>query len=1046
MQAESFEQHLEHLNTEQRRAVDQIYGPVMVIAGPGTGKTQILAMRIGNILTQTDTSPRNILCLTYTEAGTVAMRQRLTELIGPEAYNVNIYTFHGFCNQIILDYPDLFSEHDDLRPIDDLERLDLYIKLIDHWPVDHPLKRLKGDLYAAKKGLHQLFNLMKSEGWTSDFVINRIDQAIADLPTTEGFYYKRANKTRGIAANDPNQSKIDDQIKKYDRLKAGALAFDEFQALMKEAGRYDYADMILWVLDAIQTNEDLLADLQEQFQFFLVDEYQDTNGAQNDILFTLCGNLHDKPNVFIVGDDDQAIYRFQGANLSNILDFMDLLKADLFPVVLKDNYRSSNTILQAADDLVDHNEERLTKWNTNFTKKLVAAGNNLTYTSGPLVGDFESETEELLAVQYYVEQLMQSGVEPNQIAILFRKRAHVEPLIKYFVNERIPHTVKKIDNILTDPFIVKLLTILRYIQSEIDHPLEGDFSLFEILHYDWFDIPSIDIAHLAVALQTHEIKNWRHFITHTEGWENLPLTAKDNLHAFVALMEGLIKTGINGTIQELFETLIYSKPIFNFITSSGESFHYLKMSNTLFNFIKDQMDKHHNFKLSEFLVILDKMVEYEIALPETKIDKTGDGIQLMTAHGSKGLEFEYVIVIGCNSTKWEAAKPPPPPFTYPPTLIQTNTENKIEDERRLFYVCMTRAKKEVLLTYSKVLLNGKAAAPSRFIIEIEKSGFSKPWQHSSSDEERDQFLLSQYAPRPHPLSQYPAQIDDILQNMTLNISGVNKYLTCPLNFYYENILRAPMARTAPMGYGNAIHEALDRIFKREENVDGGFPSLENLLFYFKKGMERFHSHFSPKQFESYLANGEIKLRAYYEYHIESWKKLTHSKTEMHIKNVHIEGIPVSGIFDRIDIDDNELDVIDYKTGGAYPYGVQKMKGPAEDNSELTQQLEQEQDADKRHLLRLKIEGGDYWRQLVFYKLLYDADASMTQRFRSTYISFIESDDAQKYYRQDLTISKRDEDFVRNQLKTTYEYIQNKVFGPGCGRTSCRWCNLLGVDK
>ncbi len=1041
MSTEDFGKELQLLNPEQRRAVDEIYGPVMVIAGPGTGKTQILAMRIGNILVKTDAHPQNILCLTYTEAGTVAMRKRLSRLIGAEAYNIHIHTFHGFCNQIILDYSELFSAHHDLRPVDDLERLNFYMELIDSWPNEHPLKKFKGDIYSSMKGLKELFKIIKSEGWTSDFIISRIDQYISELPGREGFYYKRANKKIGRQAGDPHTVNIAKRVKQLDRLKAAAHAFDEFSERMNKGGRYDYEDMILWVLNELRRNEDLLYDLKEQYQFILVDEYQDTNGAQNDILFLLCGQAEDQPNVFVVGDDDQAIYRFQGANLSNILNFEERLGANLFKVVLKNNYRSSDAILQAADVLIDHNNERLNKVDPAIDKKLYAAGPNKTYQSGTLIGKFESETEELLAVQYYVEQLLQDGVDPAEIAIFFRKRAHVAPLIKYFITERIPYQVKKIDNVLTLPFILKLLSILRYIQSEKEQPLSNDFSLFEILHFDWFDIPSIDIAHLALNLRSRTNKNWRVLLADSEQWQEIPLSKKANLESFVRQMEQWIKIGVNGTIQELFENMIYSPAIFNYIQESGEIFHYLKSANTFFNFIKDQMDKQNLLTLGDFLEKVDRMTQYEIDLPEIKIEKAGYGIQLMTAHGSKGLEFEHVVVIGCNSKKWEEAKPPPPSFTYPDTLIRSNTENKVEDERRLFYVCLTRAKKEALLTYSNNLLSGKTAAPSRFIVELEEGGFTQKWNYSPTTQEKEKFLMSQYAPLPAPDNSLPPQVDDLLENLRLNISGVNKYLACPLSYYYENILKAPMGRSASMGFGNAVHFALDQIFKNDENQVGSFPSLDKLLYYFGMGMNKYHSHFTSKEFKLYKINGEIKLKAYYTYHIDAWKQLSHSRYEYHAKNIHIEGIPVSGIFDRLDEIDHSISVVDYKTGKASPYGVDKLKPPVSDISELQQQYATEQDPEKRNKIRLKMQGGDYWRQLVFYKLLLAADGKITKPFQSAYMSFVESDEETKYYHRALHITPDHEAIVRDQLLTTFENIQNKKFGPGCGRSYCKWCSM-----
>ena len=181
------------LNAQQKVAVDTIEGPVMVIAGPGTGKTQILSARIGKILLETDTAPENILCLTYTDAGAVAMRKRLLGFIGPDAYKVNIYTFHAFCNDIIQENLSLF-EKTSLDPISDLEKIDLFKQLIDSFEKNNPLKRYRGDVYFEINNLQQLFSTMKKEGWTPEFIQEKIDAYLKDIPTRDEFLYK---KTQG---------------------------------------------------------------------------------------------------------------------------------------------------------------------------------------------------------------------------------------------------------------------------------------------------------------------------------------------------------------------------------------------------------------------------------------------------------------------------------------------------------------------------------------------------------------------------------------------------------------------------------------------------------------------------------------------------------------------------------------------------------------------------------------------------------------------------------------------------------------------------------
>src|SRR5258706_16158951 len=188
-----FREEYERLNEKQKLAVDTIEGPVMVIAGPGNGKTQILASRIGKILLETDVFPQNILCLTYTDAGVVAMRKRLLQFIGPDAYKVNIYTFHAFCNEVIQENLSLF-EKTALDPVSDLEKIEFFKQLIDSFPKNHPLKRYRGDVYFEINNLQKLFSTMKREGWSPSFIQQKIDEYIADLHTREEYFYKRKYK------------------------------------------------------------------------------------------------------------------------------------------------------------------------------------------------------------------------------------------------------------------------------------------------------------------------------------------------------------------------------------------------------------------------------------------------------------------------------------------------------------------------------------------------------------------------------------------------------------------------------------------------------------------------------------------------------------------------------------------------------------------------------------------------------------------------------------------------------------------------------------
>src|SRR4030095_13180471 len=445
---QKFRQEYEKLNPEQRKAVDQIEGPVMVIAGPGTGKTQILASRIGKILLETDSFPENILCLTYTDAGVVAMRKRLLSFIGPDAYKVHIYTFHAFCNEVIEDNLNLF-EKTALDPVSDRERIELFKELIDSFPKNHLLKRYRGDVYFEINNLQQLFSAMKREGWTPGYINERIDEYITSLTTRDDFIYKR--KFKECNAGDLKKDKIEEEKERKEKLRAAVNEFDRFQQMMAEKKRYDFDDMINWVIKAFEENKNLLANYQERFLYVLVDEYQDTSGTQNRIVELLI-NYWEKPNVFVVGDDDQSIYRFQGANVENMINFADSYKKDMLTVVLTNNYRSTQLILDISKTLIDRNTERLVEKLPGLSKDLRSSHRYIsTLTHLPIIKEYETQRLEMIDITLQVQKLLAEEIPAGEIAIIYKENKYGEELAQYLKLKNIPVYTKRNINILELP-------------------------------------------------------------------------------------------------------------------------------------------------------------------------------------------------------------------------------------------------------------------------------------------------------------------------------------------------------------------------------------------------------------------------------------------------------------------------------------------------------------------------------------------------------------------------------------------------------------------
>src|SRR5688500_1993313 len=491
-----FREEYEKLNEKQRLAVDTIGGPVMVIAGPGTGKTQILASRVGKILLETDASPENILCLTYTDAGVVAMRKRLLQFIGSDAYKVNIYTFHAFCNDVIQENLSLF-EKTALDPISDLERIELFKELIDSFPKNHPLKRYRGDVYFEINNLQNLFSTMKREGWTPSFINQKIDEYISSLTTREDFIYKR--KFKEFNPGDLKKDRIEEEKEKKEKLRAAVNEFERFQQAMRNRNRYDFDDMINWVIKAFEENKNLLAQYQEKYQYILVDEYQDTSGTQNRIVELLI-NYWDKPNVFVVGDDDQSIYRFQGANVANMLDFANNYKDSLL-VVLSNNYRSTQPILDISTTLISRNEDRLVKQLPSLVKQLISSNLRLNQlTHPPVIREYENQQQEMIGITLQIEELIKNGTAPGRIGVIYKENKYGEELTKYCQLRNIPVYSKRRLNIFEMPLAQKIIFVFRWLAAEHDIPYGGDEMLFEILHFDWFNIPAVEIAKLSIEV------------------------------------------------------------------------------------------------------------------------------------------------------------------------------------------------------------------------------------------------------------------------------------------------------------------------------------------------------------------------------------------------------------------------------------------------------------------------------------------------------------------------------------------------------------------
>ncbi len=1011
----------ERLNEQQRIAVDHIDGPVMVIAGPGTGKTQILAARIGKILLETDTTPSNILCLTYTDAGVIAMRRRLLEFIGPDAYKVGIYTFHAFCNDVIQEN-----------------------QLIDSFPKNHPLKRYRGDVYFEIHNLQSLFSTMKREGWAPLFINQRIDEYIHGLHAREEFIYKRKYKEFNVG--DLKIDRIEEEKERMEKLRAAVGEFDRFQSLMRQKNRYDFDDMINWVIKAFEENKNLLANYQEKFQYILVDEFQDTSGTQNRLVELLI-SYWDKPNVFVVGDDDQSIYRFQGANVENMLQFADSYKNELMTVVLTDNYRSNQPILDISKTLINRNDERLIKQLPGLSKDLLSSHPlRKTFTHLPQLKEYETQRQEMIGIVKQVQHLIAGAVPTGRIGIIYKENKYGEELAQYFKLLNIPVYSKRHLNILELPLAQKIILLYKYIAAEHYISFSGDEMLFEILHFDWFHISPIDIAKLSIETaekryndSSISLRRMLHDKAKEPAKDLFSSTLPARLKEASAIIEKLIAKAPNLTLQQLFENIVREAGILNHIMTSDDKHWQLQILTGLFEFIQDETHRNPYLSLQQLVNLIELMEKENITLPLVQVSGSDKGVNLMTAHGSKGLEFEYIFLAGCNAAFWEKKRKPGGGYKLPDNMFSsspvTGAREGTDDEelRRLFYVALTRAEQHLTISYSKFKNDGKELEPSMFIAEI-LDQHDLPVEKAIVDPEiLSEFSILHFGEAEAPEIEKIEEefISRLLDKFVMNVTALNNYLRCPLEFYFKNLIRIPTPKNEATEFGSAVHHALEKLFRKmsartghSDGQEGGkdtFAPKEEFIADFDWYMNRHRENFTKEQFGRRMEYGHDVLGNYYDKYINSFNKIV--AIERNIRNIIVKDVPLKGKLDKLEFDGKSVNVVDYKTGDP-DKAKERLRGPSDKDPN----------------------GGDYWRQAVFYKLLVDNYEQKGWKAISTEFDFIEPDKKKNYRREKLIISPADITTVTHQIETTWLKIQNREFYIGCGKEDCHWCNFVKTNN
>jgi len=959
---EEFARAVAKLNPAQRLAVESIEGPVMVVAGPGTGKTQVVALRIAQILTKTQLNARNILALTFTEAGVTALRKRLERFIGPDAYQVTIATFHGFANEVITTFPYVFGFAVEATQISELERLQLIHQIIEKKTDLTALRPLRAPTFHVPS-IAEAIRKAKQEN-VEPAILRRLAQEEA------------ADRLKAKKLTQLQRQTIDRTRQLNVEL---TVVYEEYQKSLKERNLYDYEDMILFAVRVLSTEPDVRAYYQERYQYFLVDEYQDTNNAQNALVEALA-EYFPNPNLCVVGDDKQAIYRFQGASVANMLHF-----ARKYPhlkiISLEENYRSAPPILAAAGDLIARNQHQLINYLKDIRPKLSPTRDAKRCQLS--LDSFPTEETQFDWIVTQIEQRHTQGVPYEDIAVLFRRNDEVKAFREYALKKGLSVAGVETSNLINEPEIQQLLVLLRSVANPADPTL-----LFPALNL------VSPLSPISLALLAQQFEKSRNL---SKALAALSLTNEEQelIRSAVRTIEGWAADERALGLAALVETIVCNSRLLTAISQRTNSLERLELLKAFLNEVKRFSVQHLGSSLADFLGYITLLRNYRVRLPIHRLSPTVEGVFVATVHGAKGLEFETVFLpnvsnnIWTDRTKRELIK-------LPSTIAGLSSwdESPTEDERRLFYVALTRAKNCLFASYARFNEEGRELLPSQFMAEIEQ--YFDRHDREISPKLAKQILTTTLSP-PSPIVLRQAEkkvVKELITENPFSYTDYQTYKKCPKQYLLNCVLRFPTRSDARLLYGSMVHRALELFFK-QYRTRKQLPSQQALVGYLEQAARQTELFQGKK---AVVTGAERLLRAYYR-HIEK-TAVVPVGVEYSFRGHHVtlENIWLTGKFDRIDPIDplaRTVRVVDYKTGS---------------QAKTRNQIEG----------KTKAADDNLKQQLVFYALLSRLDRHFP--FVATEFSLLFLDDKHSFREETFKVTADETDTLAKDIVKTYQEI------------------------
>jgi len=874
---------LSYLNKAQKQAVSHDQGPAILIAGAGTGKTTVISQRIAYLIEQDKAKAEEILAVTFTEKAAGEMADRVDKLLPLGYSDLWIHTFHGFCERVLKDYAIDIGLSNDFKLLDSTAAWMMIRNNLDDFDLDY-----YSPLGSPTRFIHALishFSRLKDEVVYPEDYLKYAEELHLDTDQ----------------AGDREEAEME-----IHRIREVANAYHVYQRLLLENNALDFGDLINYTLRLFQKRPQVLKKFREQFKYILVDEFQDTNWAQYELIKLLAAP---KNNIMVVGDDDQAIYKFRGAAVSNILSFKKDYK-ELTEIFLTDNYRSGQKILDTAYNFIQLNdpdrlEYQYKKKKTPLNKKLKS---HLDIEGSIDVLSYEDKNSEIDGILNKIVEIKKKDktVQWSDFAILVRANDQAQGFVSMMRKLGMPHQFMASRGLYTQDIVQDIIAYLKLLDN-----YHESTSLFRIL--------SLPVT----GLKVETIINLNH-LANKKSW-SLYYAAKNNSRYIkLPLGEQRILDEVLVNIEKHTQ-LAKEKPVSQIIYHWLEDSGYLKLLTLEQNqYNKEQLHFLNQFyrkvraweeeaiqsaSVHDFLELIEMELESgELGALQYDAEAGPDVVKVMTVHGAKGLEFKYVFVTNLVHLRFPSTERRDP-IEVPEEFIKEELPSgdaHLQEERRLFYVALTRAKQAVYLTWAKDYGGAREKKPSRFIDEIEIASQAVPGPIKEPDN------IDKKSDKPN----YPIP-------KTFSFSQLKAFESCPWQYFYQFVAKVPTKGNAHFSFGKTIHSTLQKFYQTIIERDGGaqgdlfsqgkkikYPTEKELLdFYEESWIDDWYDSESEKK--KYYEKGVKELKEFYQANKDKWTVPLFLEKGFTIK---IGEYSIRGVFDRVDVVDGAWKIIDYKTG------------------------------------------------------------------------------------------------------------------------------------